>query len=135
MDFIPQTSEMVVVQANSVAQTFNLSELSEDEGHPLRAVWYLNYGLPKETYVNSRDYPAGHLNQLKDISVSWTPTQKMCASFTLMVTHTENDNRQNNHHPIDSSDAAFVTWWVNVYDSTSGGPSIADCLTSGGTSP
>ena len=142
-DPTPATTQFVVISTDGTASnhtvTFAVSELSEDEGHALRAIWYLNYGLPNVTYINSRDIPPGHLDisHPKEISVVYTPTQKnaMCVPFTLLVMHIENDSNLENHYPIDDSDVATVTWWLSITNSISGDLALSDCLTSAGASP
>jgi len=61
VDPIPLTSQFVVISTDpsNNGQTFRVTELSEDEGHALRVVWYLNYKLSNERYLNSRDIAAG----------------------------------------------------------------------------
>jgi hypothetical protein len=114
MDFTPPTGKIVVVDLPQ-QQAFTFAEVSEDQGQPLRVVWYLNYGIAKqEAYINNRDYPAADSNLSKTIAIDWTPVEKMCAPFTIMVTHADNVVNDDFHHPRDPSDAAFVTWLVSV---------------------
>jgi len=138
VDPIPLTSQFVVISTDpsNNGQTFRVTELSEDEGHALRVVWYLNYKLSNERYLNSRDIAAGSQDQPKLISVNYTPAEKtaMCVPFTLVVTHIENDSNADNHHPIDDSDVATVTWWLNVTNSTSAALTVDQCSSLGGLS-
>jgi len=114
MDFTPPTGKIVVVDLPQ-QQAFTFAEVSEDQGQPLRVVWYLNYGIAKqEEYINNRDYPAADSNLSKAIAIDWIPVEKMCAPFTIMVTHANNVVNDDFHHPRDPSDAAFVTWLVSV---------------------
>jgi len=133
-DFKPLTGQIVAIpfdQPNH-SQTFTFSEVSEDEGYPLRVVWYLNYGsVTDEIYINNVDVAPGHANKTKNIVVDWTPAQRACSSFTIVVTHTV-DNNQPNHHPTDPSDVAFVTWLVNVKD-TPNLSDFSDCPSNNGS--
>ena len=114
MDFTPPTGKIVVVDLPQ-QQKFTFAEVSDDQGQPLSVVWYLNYGIAnQEKYENNRDWPAGDSNLSKSIGVEWTPDKKMCAPFTIMVTHAYNVENDDSHHPHDPSDAAFVTWLVSV---------------------
>jgi hypothetical protein len=113
MHFTPATGTIVAIWLGDT-KTFEFAESSDDLGRPLVAAWYRDYGLPTEKYFNYKTIAAGSANVLKDISVSWGPDQPMCASFTIMVTHAGNDDNSDSHHPIDETDVAFATWWVNV---------------------
>lgn len=113
MHFTPATGSIVAIGLGDT-KTFEFAESSDDLGRPLVAAWYRDYGLTTEKYFNYKTVAAGSSDVLKDISVSWRPDQPMCASFTIMVTHAGNDDNSDSHHPIDETDVAFVTWWVNA---------------------
>lgn len=131
MQFTPPTGSIVPIRLGDT-KTFAFAESSDDLGRPLVAAWYRDYGLNSEQYFNYKTIAAGSANEPKDISVSWRPDQAMCASFTIMVTHTGNDDNSARHHPIDDTDVAFVTWWVNVANDPS---VLSGCaVSSGGTS-
>ncbi len=121
----PSPTKFIALGGTSPKQneTFQVYEVSEDEGHTLRALWYLNYGLPSlQQYINFKDIPPGHLDDPKPISVTYGPIGVSgCIPFTILVTHVENDSNEPDHHPTDPNDTDSVTWWLDINDN-SGSP-------------
>jgi hypothetical protein len=119
----PSTSKFIALLGTSPkrAQDFEVYEVSEDVGHALRALWYLNFGMANEQYINFMDIAPGHLDIPKPISVHYNAPLGVtgCFPFTIVVTHAENqDPSDPNHHPTDPYDTDSVTWWLNINDNS-----------------
>ncbi len=128
-DPTPNTTQVVQLSATGTF-TLSISEVSEDEGHALRAIWYKYHGLPNGSYINSFDISAGHLDVEKPISFDvqgvWFGPG-VCVPITLLVTHIENDSNDPNHDPSDPSDVATATWLFDVGDNPSIPTKLSAC--------
>lgn len=115
-----------------------VNEWSEDAGIAVRAIWYLDYLPPKMTYLNNRDYAPGHLDDAKVLDITWQViiAAPACSTFTLLVTHVDNDSNDLNHTPINPDDVATITWWLSSNDTDSTSPvALSSCPKSGEATP
>ena len=138
-DATPSTTQFVPVSRSTTAAnhqvTLSATEVSEDEGHTLRAIWY------RDSYVflNFVDIPAGHIDTSKppiSYDIQGVLLQPGCVPITLLVTHSENVSNQPNHLPLNIgdpnfSDVATVTWWLYVGENISTTP-LTSCPAPGG---
>ena len=136
-DPTPPTSQLWVKNLNDTLEV-TVNEWSEDAGIAVRAIWYLDYLPPKMTYLNNRDYAPGHLDDAKVLDITWQViiAAPACSTFTLLVTHVDNDSNDLNHTPINPDDVATITWWLSSNDTDSTSPvALSSCPKSGEATP
>jgi hypothetical protein len=104
---------------------FNVQVRSEDAGEPLRAVFFLDYQMPRrgtqlgEQKLISKTIPAAtYEDGNRTIAYTWAPmTSDGCHYLSLVVAH-RNSFQQNDEDKLDPvaavDDAAIVTWTVAV---------------------
>lgn len=135
--FPTQTHALITSTEPPVKTKFTVPVRSEDAGEPLRAVFFLDYQMPRrgtqfgEVKLVSKTIPAStYDNPGRTIEYEWIPVTKGCHYLSLVVAHRssflESDEDQLNPKYADE-DAAIVTWTVGIDPPVSG--ALENCPT------
>lgn len=134
----PPISQVLPVYSNSIGATFSVPVRSEDAGEDLSAVFWEDYGTasPSSRVFNSQRLTAATYGETGRIvtSIPFTvgATDRGCHTVSLIVAHI-NSFLPSNTQKLDpnkaKSDAAILTWWVNVNPSADALNTLNDCPT------
>jgi len=146
---VPTTTHALITftEPNPLKTKFTVPVRSEDAGEPLRAVFFLDYQMPRRGLTQpgevklpsgSKTIPASSYdNAGRTVEYEWTPmTTKGCHYLSLIVAHRssflESDEDHLNPRYADD-DAAIVTWTIGVDPPVSG--ALENCPTTDTITP
>jgi hypothetical protein len=143
---VPTAIQALTVYSNPpVATNISVPFRSEDAGEQLRALFFLDYQVPKagetqpgqDRLVGQTIPPSTYDNTDRAISHLWLPdTTPGCHFLTLIVAHRSSflDSNEDRLDPRKADeDAAMVTWTVNV--DPADGRTLINCPSTGTTGP
>ena len=121
---VPPATHTLVVSSqvqNNPPTAFTVQVRSEDAGEDLRALFFLDYQLPGQRKLVSKQITAStYLDTGRDIRFDWSPDKKDagCHFLSLVVAHTDTFLNNIDDDKLDpkkaDDDAAIATWTVNV---------------------
>lgn len=139
----PPLSQVVTINTMSsgsatmlVGPTFTVPVRSEDAGVDLVAIFWQDYGSSSQRLINSQSVSASTYNDTgrSITSLPYTVDASLtgCHTVSLVVAHITSFEQKNNLQ-LDltkaKTDAAIVTWWVNVDPSPDNLTTLVNCPT------
>jgi hypothetical protein len=113
---IPATIQIHSVKSGDPFD-INVYFRSEDAGDDIAASLFVNYVEmgQQSGFVGGQTIAAGTLAEVRTINIPWVVPESQspgtCEQLSLLVTHRSNLNVV---VPIDDSDVAMLTWWLNI---------------------
>jgi hypothetical protein len=134
----PSLLQVLPVYANAPGPTFTVPVRSEDGGEELAAVFWEDYGTAStSSRVFSSQYKPASTYDDVGRSITSTPfsvgaLDTGCHTVTLLVAHISSFSSANTQ-TLDpekaKTDAAIITWWVNVNPSQDQLTTLSNCPT------
>lgn len=118
---IPSTTEILSVKSGEILN-LNVNVSSEDDGEALVASLYMNYLIdnvdPQAEHIVAPGTLAQGANEPRQVVMTWKvverPTPGTCEQLSLVVTHVTNRDKNRQYRPINDSDVAVITWWLDI---------------------
>jgi len=117
----PSVYQVVVVQTPSASSpSFTVPVRSEDAGEQLLVNFWRDYGTSSKKFIDSKFIAASTYDDTSDRAISYTWTtvsldDSGCHTFSMVVAHLDSyQTPQVLDTKKADTDAALITWWVNV---------------------